>query len=290
MSLKRGGASGARRMSESIGTTRLVGAGSAKSRKSPARRKGAKQRHEQVRCLLVVFASLRLCGKLSLGITDVLGTDLHIREARTAGSIQGLGAGYRLGCADARRDDCDLHVYLRGHFWRAFRRERFTLGLRVVSLLRSLTLDHVSGVGATVCQHDHHSCEPRQTCRVPARDVTGGAGFCGTRQPIVRDCWPSDRDARDPAGIASDDTVAAAAFDPAVIVRARRGVANCFTRRVSAGHRAGDYVAANGVDVSDADHLSRVDHPRSFSSTDRYQSVYSPRAELPPDLSRRRSA
>ncbi len=78
-----------------------------------------------------------------------------------------------------------------------------------------------------------------------------------------------DRDARDPARVATDRAVVAGAFDPAIDVRARRRVVDRVARRFSTRHRAGNHVVADGVDVPDADHLSRIDRARTFSSVDK---------------------
>src|ERR1041384_2823451 len=71
------------------------------------------------------------------------GIDLLFRQKGIAGPLQRIGVGPRVGCADAGGNDCDLHLHLCGYLRRALRRERFSLGLRSLSLLRSSAVVHV---------------------------------------------------------------------------------------------------------------------------------------------------
>src|SRR5688572_33120609 len=119
-------------------------------------------------------------------------------------------------------------------------------------------MDDVSGVGAAIGEHDHHSREPRQTCRVPARDIAGCAGFRGARQSVVRDYWSLDCDAGNSTGTTSDDALAAGAVDSTVVVYTGDGVADRFARRVSARRSTGNHAVTDVVDVYEADLLSRV--------------------------------
>ena len=66
--------------------------------------------------------------------------------------------------------------------------------------------------------------------------------------------------------------------DSTASVCARRRLAHCLARSFPARHCTGHHAVVNGLDVSDADHLSRIDRPGTFSRLHRSQSLHSPRA------------
>src|SRR6185369_14720105 len=98
---KRGGAILTRATSRLAGTTETVGAVSERSPDG--------------------YSTSHMAATLATPIAR--GADLLLREARTARPLQRLGARHRLGCADARGDNCDFHVHLRRHLRRALRRQ-----------------------------------------------------------------------------------------------------------------------------------------------------------------------
>src|SRR6185503_14342491 len=154
---KRGGAILARATSRSRGTIRTVGA--AGEWFSDA----------------VHQSSQRLATTLATPVTS--GADLLVCQARVVGSLQRLGSRHRVGSAHAGRDDCDLHIHLRRNLWRTLWRKRFSLGLRTLSVLRSVALDHVSGGDPAVGQYDRGSLKPRQASRLPARGIARRASL-----------------------------------------------------------------------------------------------------------------
>src|SRR6185503_13573606 len=89
----------------------------------------------------------------TLAIAVARGSDPVVCEKRTVRTLQRIDAGHCVGGADTRGDDCDLHVHLCRHLRRALWRQRFSLGLRALSLLRAAALDDVSGVSAAIGTH-----------------------------------------------------------------------------------------------------------------------------------------
>ena len=71
-----------------------------------------------------------------------------------------------------------------------------TLGLRALSLLRLVALDHVSGIRPAISYHDRHARKPREASRLSARNTSRRTSFRRSRKSTLRDSRAVDRDPR----------------------------------------------------------------------------------------------
>src|SRR6266516_2452039 len=208
------------------------------------------------------------------------------RAPGAGGALQRLGAGNPLGPGNAPRDDCYLHVSLRGNLQGPIWPERFTLGLCALSLLWLAAVDGVSGITTAFVHHHCVARQPGQARRLSAGDSAGSADAGGSGKSNVRHGRAIACPLANSSSATRQRDLVTGSASAAIDSDAGRGLVAGFAGSFSARHRAGNFFGAAGLDVPDANYLSGIDRARTLSSRHPMESLHAAGSLLPPRSNR----
>jgi len=170
----------------------------------------------------------------AMGTPRADGSDPVAGETGVCRALQRFVTRHRLGGGDASDDDCHLYFYFCRHLRGAVRKRWDTLGLCDLLVLWVVAMDHVSGDGATIGNHDRLTLESGETGSLPTGNAAGGPGAFLIEYPAVWDRSANPGDVGDSSEFARHRFVASSVDHSTAYRGDRRGVVGSLARRFPA--------------------------------------------------------